>query len=213
MNLRLPRLKVPKLSPERLVVLVVAVLGLIFGAVVLVPGVKLASELVDTSGALKWVGEQQRYTTLIRASLETMRDRLTDRGYIQESLDQLKDSTHKLDEAVSSMTAPRAVGWFSWGLPGGAGQSTAGRRSQSLAQAWAKERAALDPVTAFAGLPYTDSESSGSVLNAQGRELEGNLTAAIRTSRHSLPNSTRCWVRWAASCRRATGGRPNSSSW
>ena len=40
---------------------------------------------------------------------------------------------------------------------------------------------------AFAGLPYADSESSGSVLNAQGRELERNLTAAIRTSRHSLP--------------------------
>ena len=42
-------------------------------------------------------------------------------------------------------------------------------------------------MTAFAGVPYADSESSGSVLNAQGRELERNLTAAIRTSRHSLP--------------------------
>ena len=106
MNLRLPTPLIQKLSPERLVVLVIA-LGLSFGAVVLVPGLKLASELVDTSAALKWVGEQQRYTTVIRASLETMRDRLTDRGYIQESLDQLKDSSRKLDEAVTSMTAPR----------------------------------------------------------------------------------------------------------
>ena len=112
MNLRLPTLLIQKLSPERLFVLVIA-LGLSFGAVVLVPGLKLASELVETSAALKWVGEQQRYTTVIRASLETMRDRLTDRGYIQESLDQLKDSSRKLDEAVISMTAPRAAGWFS----------------------------------------------------------------------------------------------------
>ena len=188
MNLRLPRPLVQKLSPERLAVLVV-VLGLSFAAVVLVPGLKLASELVDASAALKWVGEQQRYTTVIRASLETMRDRLADRGYIQESLDQLNDSTHKLDEAMASMTAPRAAGWFSAAqLLGGARQSTAGPHGRPLAQAWAKEKAALDPVTAFSGLPYADSESSGSVLNAQGRELERNLTAAIRTSRHSLPD-------------------------
>ncbi len=169
MNLRLPRPLAQKLSPERLVVLVV-ILGLSFGAVVLVPGLKLASELVDTSAALKWVGEQQRYPTIIRASLETMRDRLTDRGYIQESLDQLKESTRKFDEAVTSIAAQRA-----------------GRHFQPLTQSWAKEKAVLGPVIAFSGLPYSDSESAGSVLNAQGRELERNLTAAIRTSRHALP--------------------------
>lgn len=169
MNLRLPRPLAQKLSPERLVVLVV-ILGLSFGAVVLIPGVKLAGELVDTSAALKWVGEQQRYPTIIRASLETMRDRLTDRGYIQESLDQLKESTRKFDQAVSSMAKQGERPHF-----------------QPLAESWAKEKAALDPVIAFSGLPYADSESAGSVLNAQGRELERNLTAAIRTSRHSLP--------------------------
>jgi HPt (histidine-containing phosphotransfer) domain-containing protein/PAS domain-containing protein len=169
MNLRLPGPLAQILSPERLVVLVV-ILGLSFGAVVLVPGLKLASELVDTSAALKWVGEQQRYPTIIRSSLETMRDRLTDRGYIQESLDQLKESTRKFDEAVTSIGTQRA-----------------GRHFQPLAQSWAKEKAALDPVIAFSGLPYADSESAGSVLNVQGRELERNLTAAIRTSRHAVP--------------------------
>jgi HPt (histidine-containing phosphotransfer) domain-containing protein/PAS domain-containing protein len=187
MNQRLPGQLLRKLSPERLVVLVI-VLGLSFGALVLVPGLKLASELVGTSATLKWVGEQQRYPTIIRASLETMRDRLADRGYIQESLDQLKDSTARLDEAVTSMTAARAAGWFSLaGVTGAGRQSAAGRHSEPLAQAWAREKAALDPVIAFSGLPYADSESSGSVLNAQGRELERNITAAIRASRHSLP--------------------------
>jgi HPt (histidine-containing phosphotransfer) domain-containing protein len=169
MNLRLPPPLAQKLSPERLAVLVV-LLGLCFGAVVLIPGLKLAGELVDTSAALKWVGEQQRYPTVIRASLETMRDRLTDRGYIQESLDLLKESTRKFDEAVGSME-----------------KQGSRRHFEALAQSWAKEKAALDPVIAFSGLPYADSESAGSVLNAQGRELERNLTAAIRTSRHSLP--------------------------
>jgi len=185
MNLRLPRLLAQKLSPDRLVVLVI-VLGLSFGAVVLVPGVKLASELVNTSAELKWVGEQQRYPTVIRASLETMRDRLADRGYIQESLDQLKDSSKKLGDAVTFMTARRAGGWFSIaGYLGAGADSAAGLRS--LAQAWAKEKAVLDPVVAFGGLPYADSESAGTILNARGRELERDLTAAIRTSRHSLP--------------------------
>lgn len=94
-----------------------------------------------------------------------------DRGYFQDSLDQLKESSHKLDEAVASMATQRA-----------------GRRLEPVAQAWAKEKATLEPVIAFSGLPYADSESAGSVLNAQGRELERNLTAAIRVSRRALPD-------------------------
>jgi HPt (histidine-containing phosphotransfer) domain-containing protein/PAS domain-containing protein len=170
MKLRSPTPLSQKLTPERLAVLVIG-LGVCFGAVVLLPGLKLSSELVNTSVALKWVGEQQRYPTQIRASLETMRDRLMDRGYFQDSLDQLKESSHKLDEAVASMATQRA-----------------GRRLEPVAQAWAKEKATLEPVIAFSGLPYADSESAGSVLNAQGRELERNLTAAIRVSRRALPD-------------------------
>ncbi len=67
-------------------------LGLGFVATVLVPGLKLSGELVNTSAALKWVADQQRYPTIIRTSLETMRDRLTNRGYLQESADQLADA-------------------------------------------------------------------------------------------------------------------------
>ena len=185
MNLRLPKSLALKLAPERLIVVVV-ILGLSFAAVVLLPGLKLASELVETSAALKWVGEQQRYPTVVRASLETMRDRLANRGYVQESLDQIKDSSKKIDQALLEMAAPRAGG-----LPGlrnlFGDNSLAGKQGPALRDTWAKERAALEPVVAFTGLPYADSESAGSVLNAQGRELERDLTAAIRTSRHLLP--------------------------
>ncbi|HEX4150826.1 MAG TPA: ATP-binding protein [Steroidobacteraceae bacterium] len=173
------------LSPERLVVLVV-ILGLSFGAVVLLPGLKLASELVRSSAVLKWVGEQQRYPTALRASLETMRDRLTNRGYIQESQDQIKDSSQKLETALADLTAPRTGGFLGLSAPS-ADNSLAGPHARILREVWAKEKAELAPVIAFSGLPYADSESAGSVLNAQGRDLERDLTAVIRTSRHLLP--------------------------
>ena len=73
--------------------MLVVVLGMSFVAVVLVPGLELASEVAESSTALKLLGEQQRHPTLIRASLESMHDRLGTRGYIQESLDELRASS------------------------------------------------------------------------------------------------------------------------
>src|ERR1700734_2353554 len=177
---------VAKLSADRLVVLVIF-LGLGFVATVLAPGLRLSSQLVNTSAALKWVADQERYPTIIRASLETMRDRLTNRGYLQESVDQLTDSTKRFGDAVQIMTTPRAGGWLGVGMPGSVGDSIAGGRAGPLRDAWAKELGAVQPVLAFNGVPYADSESQGTVLNATGRQLEHDLTTAIRISRHSLP--------------------------
>jgi two-component system chemotaxis sensor kinase CheA len=184
MNSRLPLMS--KLSPDRLMVLVV-LLGVSFVAIVLLPGLKLAGDLVNSSAALKWVADQQRYPTVIRASLETMRDRLTNRGYLQESVDQLTDATKKFGDAVQIMTTPRPGGWLGIGLPGSAGDSIAAGRATALRDAWARELGAVQPVLAFNGVPYVDSESEGTVLNATGRQLEHDLATAIRISRHSLP--------------------------
>ena len=98
-------------TPIALMVLVI-ILGFSFLAIVLVPGLELASEVADSSTALKLLGEQQRHPTLIRASLESMRERLGDRGYIQESVDQLRTSSAKLDAAIHEMTLAQPVGWF-----------------------------------------------------------------------------------------------------
>jgi HPt (histidine-containing phosphotransfer) domain-containing protein/anti-sigma regulatory factor (Ser/Thr protein kinase) len=180
-----PRSFVSKLPLDRLVVLVIA-LGLAFVAVVLIPGLKLSGELVNSSAALKWVADQQRYPTVIRASLETMRDRLTNRGYLQESVDQLTDATRKLDQSITAMTTSRSSGWpFGWAA--GARGTIAGDQAAALRDSWRRESEALAPVVRFAGVPYTDSESEGSVLNGAGRQLEHDVTAAIRVSRHSLP--------------------------
>jgi two-component system, chemotaxis family, sensor kinase CheA len=175
-----------KLSPDRLMVLVI-LLGVSFVAIVLLPGLKLAGDLVNSSAALKWVADQERYPTVIRASLETMRDRLTNRGYLQESVDGLTDATKRFGDAVQIMTTPRPGGWLGVGSPWSVGDSIAGGRAGALRDEWGKELGAVQPVLAFNGVPYADSESEGTVLNATGRQLEHDLTTAIRISRHSLP--------------------------
>src|ERR1700720_4363552 len=95
-------------TPIALLVLVI-VLGFSFLSIVLVPGLELASEVADSSTALKMLGEQQRHPTLIRASLESMHERLGQHGYIQESLDQVRASSSQIDRAMHEMTKPRPV--------------------------------------------------------------------------------------------------------
>ena len=187
MNSRWVRALSPLATPAALLVLVV-VLGFSFLAVVLVPGLELASEVAESSTALKLLGEQQRHPALIRAALESVHDRLGDRGYVQESLDQLRASSGKLDAALHAMTVPRPVSWFALSADTGAtGAPMAGKHAAGLLDNWARELVVLKPVLAFQGVPYQDNESTGTALNDSGRELERDVNAALRTSRHVLP--------------------------
>lgn len=187
MNSRVSRILRPLLTPAGLLVLVV-VLGMAFVAVVLVPGLELASEVAESSTALKLLGEQQRHPTLIRAALESMHDRLGTRGYIQDSLDELRSSSGKLDNALHEMTRARPVSWFALTADTGAtGAPIAGKHSAMLLDSWAREQVALSPVLEYRGVPYQDNESTGSNLNESGRALERDVNAALRTSRHTLP--------------------------
>src|ERR1700677_926049 len=187
MNSRWVRALSPLATPAALLVLVV-VLGFSFLAVVLVPGLELASEVADSSTALKLLGDEQRHPTLIHAALESVHDRLGDRGYVQESLDQLRASSSKLDAALHEMTVPGPVSWFALTADTGAtGTSMAGKHSAQLLDSWARELVVLKPVLAFQGVPYRDNESTGTLLNDSGRELERDVNAALRTSHHTLP--------------------------
>src|SRR5258708_37556773 len=115
MNLRFARALVPRLSAGGIVVLVI-ILAFSFVAIVLIPGLELASELADSTLALKFVGQQERNPALIHASLDAMHDRMINRGYVQESLDQLRDSAGKLDAGWREINAPRRSHWFA--VPG-----------------------------------------------------------------------------------------------
>ncbi len=187
MNWRSLKSSIPAFSPLGLGVLV-AVLGMMFLTTVLIPGIELASELVESTAALKLVADQQRYPTLLQSSLEVMRDRLNNRGYLQESADQLRDAVQKIDAALPAMTAPRPASWFALaGDTGATAESIAGRSAAQLRELWAREHAVLEPLLGFNGVPYKDNESTGTALNDNGRQLERDIAAAARTSHHVLP--------------------------
>src|SRR5271170_737998 len=153
---RLAKSKMPRLSAGGLAVLVI-ILAFSFVAIVLIPGLELASELADTSIALKFAGQQQRNPALIRASLDSMHDRLTNRGYIQESLDQLRDASSKLEDGLQQMNAPRPASWFALlGDTAASGEPISGKHAASLRDLWAKEKEVLDPLLRFQGVPYQE---------------------------------------------------------
>src|SRR3984957_15687146 len=182
-----PKSLIPRIGPGGLVVLVI-VLAFGFLVTVLVPGLELAGELVDSAAALKLVGEQQRNPTIIRAALDAFHERLNSRAYIQESEDQLREAAKRLDTALPIMNAPRPANWFALtGDTGATAESIAGKHAAQLTKFWETERAALSPVLEYNGVPYDDSESAGTSLNQSGRQLEQYVAAAIRTSRHALP--------------------------
>ena len=187
--MKIPALKFrfPQLAAGGLVVMVV-VLGFSFLATVLIPGLELAGELVDSSVALKFVSQQQRYPTLIHSALDSMHDRLMARAYLQESMDQLRDSAKKLDVALPAMNAPRPANWLAYtGDTGAVAEAIAGRHAAVLEKLWAHEQEALKPLLSYGGVPYVDSESTGTALNESGQQLERDLTAAIHASRRTLP--------------------------
>src|ERR1700722_19802165 len=154
MNPRIVKALSTLLTPAGLLVMVV-ILGLGFLALVLVPGLELASEVADSSTALKLLGEQQSHPTLIRAALESVHDRLGTRGYVQESLDELRASSSKLDAALHEMTVERPVSWFALAADTGAtGAPIAGKHAAQLLDDWARELVVLTPVLAYRGVPY-----------------------------------------------------------
>jgi two-component system chemotaxis sensor kinase CheA len=164
------------------------VLGFSFLAVVLVPGLELASELADSTVALKFVGQQQRNPTVIRASLDAIHERLNSRGYIQESLDQLRDANNKLEASIKELNASRQASWFALtGDTSAKGEPIAGKHAAALKDLWSKQSEALAPVLEFKGVPYQDNESTGTVLNDSGKALERDLGTAIRASKRLMP--------------------------
>jgi two-component system, chemotaxis family, sensor kinase CheA len=176
----------PRLPGGGLGVMVV-ILAFGFVAIVLIPGLQLAGKLTDSSLALKFAGEQQTNAALIRASLESMHDRLINRGYIQEALDQLRDSTAKLDAGLQAMNAPRAASWFALFGAGAKGEPIAGKHAAALRDLWSAQRESLQPLLSFKGVPYQDNEATGTVLNERGKQLERDVSVALRTGRRTIP--------------------------
>jgi two-component system, chemotaxis family, sensor kinase CheA len=177
---------IPALSSDSLVVLVF-MLGATFLTAGLIPITEITSQLVDNSHSQQVVSDQQRNLTRIRTALEQMRDELSSQSDIQESTEQLRDASSKLDAALPVMTASRPAGWFALtGDTGATKPAIAGTHAAKLRQLHARVHAALAPVIAAQTAPYASNGSAGSVLNEDGQQLERDVAEAIRTTHREL---------------------------
>jgi hypothetical protein len=97
----------------------VIVLAFSFVAIVLIPGLELASELADTSVALKFAGQQQRNPALIRAAAET-------------------DFSTSGRVPTATILSPRTPTALANGATGSAVKTFALKKTRSLVVSWAR---------------------------------------------------------------------------
>jgi signal transduction histidine kinase len=143
-----------------------------FIATVLLPGYRLANELKENTAALKLVSEQRGQPEAIQRSLGAIRDRLEAGTYVGQSLSDLVGQAADYDRALSALQ-PSAAGRFP--------------DMSAASQQWLQYRMLLDPVTGFSGLPYRDSDTAGTQMNAAGRQLLADTRAALAEGRNTTP--------------------------
>lgn len=157
----------------------------LFALAVLLPGFQLAGRLDDTTAALRIVSEQRRQADVIAAALGALRDRLENFGYIDEPLNEVRNSIAELDALVRALRAdPSTGGRFAVSAARPIqGQAALGRDLDAFEGAWQAFRRGLVPVAAFQGVPYNDSESAGVRLNEGGRLLVQESRKSIVAAR------------------------------
>ncbi len=146
-------------------VLLVAFIG-----VVLVPAYRLASQLSADTAALKLASEQRGQPVAIAKALLALRDRLGSRTFVGQAVKDLNGAVQTFEQSLAKLK------------PSAAGRSAELREIQDI---WSDYRKALDPVAAFKGLPYRDSDAAGTELNSRGRQLQRDAREAIKASREA----------------------------
>ncbi len=129
-------------------------LTLVMGAV-LIMGFRLATHMRENIGALQSASTLQNYPEEISHQLNTLRDRLETRAYSGQALADLQSSVKRFGQKLAQLRASGEVD------------------SPQLTRAvllWHQYAPVLEPVVAFNGQPYADSDTSGSILSREGRQ-------------------------------------------
>jgi HPt (histidine-containing phosphotransfer) domain-containing protein len=129
-------------------------LMLVMGAV-LIFGFRLATHMRANITALQAASKLQNYPQEIAHQLTALRDRLEVRAYSGQALADLQGTVHHFDEELRQLSALSDID------------------SPQLGRAllmWHEYAPVIDPVVAFAGQPYVDSDTTGSSLSREGRE-------------------------------------------
>src|SRR5262245_52014526 len=166
----------------RAVWVAVGILALAFLVGVLAPAWYFAGRLVENNTAVRAIGELQQQPSRMQAALNSIQDRLRARGFVRDSIEQLKRATNQFEASTSSLKAGGGVR-----IGGIGGDDEVQKTITEMTAAWKKYKPALDPVGNFTAIPYSDSEREGTQLNMDGRELQRAVTAAASQARAYTP--------------------------
>jgi PAS domain-containing protein len=171
-----------RMQGARAVWVAVGILALAFLVGVLAPAWYFAGRLVENNTAVRAIGELQQQPSRMQAALNSIQDRLRARGFVRDSIEQLKRATSQFETSTASLKSGGGVRIGGFGSDDDV-QATIGE----MTQAWKKYQPALAPVANFTSIPYSDSEREGTQLNMDGRELQKAVTNAATQARVYTP--------------------------
>ena len=160
----------------------VGILALAFLVGVLAPAWYFAGRLVENNTAVRAIGELQQQPSRMQAALNSIQDRLRARGFVRDSIEQLKRATTQFESATATLKAGGGVS-----IGGIGGDDDVQNTIVEMTAAWKKYQPALTPVADFTAIPYSDSEREGTQLNVDGRDLQHRVTNAVTQARVYTP--------------------------
>src|SRR5215469_7164223 len=131
------------------------VLMLVTMGTVLLFGFRIATHMRSNITALQSASALQAYPEEIARQINTLRDRLEVRAYSGQALADLQATVKRFDQQLRQLNA--------------AGDIDSPQLGRALLL-WHQYAPVLDPVVAFNGQPYVDSDTAGSSLSREGRE-------------------------------------------
>src|SRR5262252_9748530 len=88
----------------RAVWVAVGILALAFLVGVLAPAWYFAGRLVENNTAVRAIGELQQQPSRMQAALNSIQDRLRARGFVRDSIEQLKRATAQFDNETKQLS-------------------------------------------------------------------------------------------------------------
>jgi two-component system, chemotaxis family, sensor kinase CheA len=170
-----------RMQGARAVWVAVGILALAFLVGVLAPAWYFAGRLVDNNTAVRAIGELQQQPSRMQAALNSIQDRLRARGFVRDSIEQLKRANQQFEAATTTLTSGGST------IGGFGNDDDVQNTINEMTQAWKKYQPALAPVSNFTAIPYSDSEREGTTLNLDGRDLQQKVTHAVTQARIYTP--------------------------
>lgn len=138
------------------------VLTIVMGAV-LIAGFRLATHMRANVTGLQSASMLQTYPGAIAQQLNALRDRLESRAYSGQALADLRTTVQRFDFELNKL---------------GGGDSVQSPQLDQARSLWREYGPVVNPVIAFDGQPYVDSDEGGSTFSKVGRIHYANVKRA-----------------------------------